>query len=395
VRRHRAASLAALLVALSLVGGAAVALWQAAEATRARDRAETTAAEAEVVTEFLLAVLGEADADVSAQRLSVAEARAVIDAARERLDAGTLEGQPAARVRLAWTLGRLYLEIGADSVALGLLTDALAGARATHGEVHETTSGVWLRLGHLYNTRADSAAARRAYDAALRAAPADARQARAQALVWSATVLPAGHPQREPRFQRARALAAALPDSTLALVDVLNTFGQKLHDDPARAADLFREALAIADRLGDRGYQIGLLNNLGLSLEYAAPTEALGHLRRARALGVAHLGPRHPEVGTMTTNLGAVLFEQGAHAEAIALLEEAVEIEREARSETSLQVAIALSWLGRARLAAGDARGAADALDEALRLFDAASFDPAHPRIVELRAARAEARRRA
>jgi serine/threonine-protein kinase len=105
LRRHRVAFSAAGLVAIALVAGASVAVWQAQEARR-------EAARANAVQDFLLDLFRANSAD------QADPARARQTTARELLDIGSarihrsLGDQPQARVEILATLAQLYAELG-------------------------------------------------------------------------------------------------------------------------------------------------------------------------------------------------------------------------------------------------------------------------------------------
>jgi len=118
IRRHRAAAVAAALVAVSVLGGAAAALWQARVA-----RAETR--RAEEVKQFITDIFQEADPYARQGRsLSGVELLKLARARLARLD----DARPALRVELLNLLGSSLLGLGDTDVAEEVSREALAEA---------------------------------------------------------------------------------------------------------------------------------------------------------------------------------------------------------------------------------------------------------------------------
>ncbi|HET7845535.1 MAG TPA: protein kinase, partial [Xanthomonadales bacterium] len=122
VRRHRALTVSAAVIALSLVAATAVSLRYAWAEAAARRLAEDRAAEATAVSGFLESMLTSADPDKSLGRdLRVSE---VLDQAASGLQRARLPDDVTAR--LLRTLGRTYLNLGDADAAWGTLDAARA-----------------------------------------------------------------------------------------------------------------------------------------------------------------------------------------------------------------------------------------------------------------------------
>lgn len=141
LRRHRGAVAAVFITVLAVMGGLAMALWQAqrAELAAAQARVEAARAEAayaeaqvqlrraDALREFLMRLFAVADRD---------RASAALPTIAEVLERGASEArassalEPAARADLLATLGRLYAIAGRPEQARPLLDEAIAQARA-------------------------------------------------------------------------------------------------------------------------------------------------------------------------------------------------------------------------------------------------------------------------
>ena len=126
-RANRLAFGAAAAVAVSLVAGASVALWQAREA-----RAE--AARANAVQQFVLDLFSANSGDqADPQRARQATARELLDLGVARI-ATAFPDQPVARLEILDTLAKLYAELGLWAEASELARQQVALARALYGE---------------------------------------------------------------------------------------------------------------------------------------------------------------------------------------------------------------------------------------------------------------------
>src|SRR5690606_20693176 len=117
VRRHAASVATAAAAFCSVVGGAAVALWQGAEARRERDRAELALSQAEVVTDFLVALF-EAGDPLEARGDSVT-ARELLRRGALRIDA--LATDPIVKANLLEAMARVETNLGHAREAGALL----------------------------------------------------------------------------------------------------------------------------------------------------------------------------------------------------------------------------------------------------------------------------------
>ncbi|HSJ07987.1 MAG TPA: serine/threonine-protein kinase [Longimicrobiales bacterium] len=122
IRRHRLQAAAVVVVALSLVGGAGGALWQARIATAEHDRAALAHAESDRVMQFLLELFeaGTPEASVA----GAITARDLVERGVRRI--GSLEDQPAVQAPLLAVLGRVLVSLADYDEAQRLTERALA-----------------------------------------------------------------------------------------------------------------------------------------------------------------------------------------------------------------------------------------------------------------------------
>ena len=113
LRRHRVAVSAAFAVALAVLGGSGVALWQA-------ERARAEALKADAVKEFILGIFSmnslEGDSPAAARQTTVEQ---LLKLGTDRV-AGEFEGQPVVKAELLGVLGSLNQGLGRDEEALAL-----------------------------------------------------------------------------------------------------------------------------------------------------------------------------------------------------------------------------------------------------------------------------------
>ena len=373
VRRHRAGVMASVLALLAVVGGAGVALWQAAEADRARERSDKRAQEAEAVAVFLEDVFAAGNPERASGPEAVAAIATILDEAQRRADAFG-DDTPEARLAVERALARAYWSAGRPADQRRVLEATLPRHLAVYGPESERTAEVLWMLGNRYRREGRVEDARdhfaRAEAAAISASSIAPSPTLPRALVGLARTLPdSSTAEREALLRRARIAARQLPEPDLEEATVVDLFAQGWPGDPARAEALFREAATLARRGGDRRLEGDVLNNLGLKLEFVRPDEAVALLRQAVRVLSDTLGADHPHTVTAVYNLGAVLVDGGgAPAEGIPHLRRALAAEQRVHPEGNSGEVKVLYWLGRAYLATGALRDAEEALARSIAL---------------------------
>ncbi|RZL35488.1 MAG: serine/threonine protein kinase [Rubrivivax sp.] len=183
LRRYRIQAVAGATVALALVAGASVALWQAHEAGLSAERAQAEAAKARVDAATAKAVQGFIESVFSAnsrfqndpEAAAAVTARELLDRGAERIDKD-LATAPEARLRLYEVLADMYTGMGLYDRGLDLDRRGLALATQLHGAGSEAALIAAAGLGQTLNVvgqRDESLATLLTADAAASARPAD------------------------------------------------------------------------------------------------------------------------------------------------------------------------------------------------------------------------------
>ena len=418
LRRHRLGVLAATLVALSLVAGILVALWQAGRAEEAAAAARAKAEESEAIATFLTDVFTAADPE--GKQAADLTARELVGRGAERID-GELAEQPATRAAMQHVLGTVQFRLGEYAAARELLEKALAARRALHPQAPADVAKSAAVLGVVLHRQGESKEgvalleeARAFHEAAgAEAVPDLARdlnnlangykalerteEARA-AFERAIALLEGGHPGITPdqlprtlnnyglfldRLREHAGARAALerslalhernsgPESALVagvlgnLSDLYVRIGEL---DRARAAA--ERGLAIATkRYGPDHYDTGLaLNSFGWTLlKGERPADAVSYFERSAAVLGGAVGEEHRATAYALRNLGSALVRSGRPDEGLAALHRAEAAFAAAVGPESHEVASVLVEIGLARAARGEA---ADGERQVMRAID-------------------------
>ncbi|HEX6203112.1 MAG TPA: serine/threonine-protein kinase [Thermoanaerobaculia bacterium] len=393
VRRHRLAMAAAAAVVLALVGGAALATWQAVRATRAERLARAEAETARQVADFLVGLFEVSDPAVA--QGETLTAREILDRGRARI-AGSLAGEPRVKARLLGVIGEIYGKLGLFADAGELLDEALAmrerlladGGSDGGDEGDLELARDLHRLGRLRGDAGDDAAAEpllvRSLDLfAARAGEGDpewAAVAADLAEVERRTGRFAEAVARQERVLAAFEAAAGRDDPRVG--GALASLGTLAYEqgDFVTAEARFREALAVRERtLGESHPDVAQnLSRLG---------SALGRLGRSEEEEAMHLralavfrkvyGERHSTVAEALTNLGGLYGRLGRLPEAEATLREAVRVYGDVFGPEHVRCGIALKNLAQALVLQGKLADAEPVLLRSLAL-DEKGHGPEH-----------------
>ena len=308
VRRHRAGVAASAVALLAVLVGAGVAVWQAAEADRQRDRAEVEARTAAEVSAFVTGLFATADPDEAAGDTLTVLAALAQGADRARRD---LRDQPAVRAAVLRTIGDVYRDRGQLDLADSLLSEAAA----TGGLDGPARADALEALGALRLQQGT-------YDAA-------------DSLFYQSLAL------------RLEAFGPDHGDVAAALValGVLHRY----QGDYAGADSLFRRAIATRERIGeaDTPEHATALNDLGVALTRQNQLdEARDVLTRSLALRREVHGDTSLAVAETLNNLGTLANKAGRYDEAERRLVQAIDIWRYVLGEDHPNVGIGLSNVG-------------------------------------------------
>lgn len=379
MRRLRAAAVG--ITAASLLAGTAFSLLGLA---RARQEAALSGA----TTDFLVRLFAASDPE--------SEAGGNVTA-RELLDRGTarmrseLADQPATRVRLLATLGRIHNNLGIPDTGGTLLEEALGVQERLSGTGDASLLPILLPLANSY---ADQGKLERAAEIFQRAVDLARRhrdrRREADALIsLAATYQNAGQLDRAEATAREAVALSGLahgPDSQQSAAAASNLATALLdRGRPDDAEPLLARSLAILDRVSgpDSPDAIRVATNLATARkDMGRFAEAETLYRRSLAGFEKRFGADHPQVALARNNLGVVLFELGRYAQAEAEYRQAVAIGEHALGQAHPVVAMFRSNLGEAVNLQGRCAEAEPILSQALAA-ERAGFGEQHPAVAE------------
>ena len=362
VRRHRAGVAALAVLVLALAVGLAGTLWQARLAAGERDRAAVEARKAQVITGFLLDVLGSADPRTRGRDVTVAE---VLDGAAKRAEQ-ELVGQPEQLEAMRATIGATQVRLGRAAQAVPLLRAAAGHREARLGPAHPDLAEVLEELGSAYAGMGEGKTA----EPILRRALEIRRQTAGPESAETASVLDslgslqtqegrlaeAVETQRTALAIRRKVLGNEHADVVHSLNNLavpLGTLGRW-----NEALPLHQEALALVLKVRgpDHADTAAAMTTLAYAFESVGRyQEALDYYGKALPLRRKTLGPDHPEAAWTAYNYAALLQARGEHARALQLADEVLALRGKTLQETHPLVAAALQVRGLAFGATGHA----------------------------------------
>ena len=324
MRRNKGAFAAGIIVAVALIAGTSVSIWQARRAIHNERSARAEARKSGQVAELLSDMLHGVGPSVALGR-DTTLLREILDKTVDRL-VKDLVNQPDVEAPLRNTLGSVYFELGEYPKAEEMHREALAKYQNVLGN-----DDAAVALSELFL---------------------------AQALIGQGTVVKTGKRQARGNFAEAESLARQAlalnrkrPENVHEVASALGVLGTALggQDKLVEAEALQREALGMLRKcLGNEHADVaGSLGSLGtvLSNEGKLP-EAETMLRDALALLRRLFGNEHPNVAVGLHNLALVLKKEGKVDEAEKLHRDSVAISRKLLGTSHPGVAISLGNLG-------------------------------------------------
>ena len=370
-RRWRGLAVAAAVVTLV----ASLTAFYTLRVAQARDRALTEAARAERIQSFMTSLFSGGDEEAGpADSLHVVT---LLD--RGVHEARVLDGEPEVQADLYQTLGSVYQQLGNLDRADTLLEQSLREHREIFGHDDPRVARTLVALGLL---RIDQARLDEA-DSLIREGLQSSRQA-----------YPPDHPAViEAQTALGRLLeerghydeAVAVLDTVVgvlspkgATVQLSNSMEElantEFYAGRLSASDSLNQQLLEMNRTlyGERHPSVGdILINLG-AIQFQ-----LGHYDKAeelyrQSLGIveAYYGPDHPETASNLTMLGRALVYEKRYDEAVANLERALAINERVYGPDHPSVASTLNDLGGAALAKGDYASAEADFERMLRIYE-------------------------
>ena len=340
VRRHRAGVLAAGLVAATLLAAVAVTGWGLSQAVRERALAQSHAAEAEAVTEFLSGMLAAADPESSGRDTLV---RDVLDRASQSIGS-QLQEQPEVEARLRQTIGNAYRGLGllepAEQhleAALEILMRELGDRNPRTVRVLGNLAGLRFQQGRFAESERLSRSALEGFCLAGKTEDPDvlgvmnnlAQACLRQGRLGEAAELQADVLEGQRRVQG--------PDHPHALGAMVNLAA--IYESLGRMSEA--EALLLqavdgwqrAHGAEHPGTLLAMGNLAGLYMQLGRPADAESLYRRELEVSTRVLGREHPSTIGALSNLGYALSRQGSAAEAEAYFVEAWDLSRRVLGE--------------------------------------------------------------
>lgn len=335
VSRHRAGTLVASLVFVSLVVITGLSLGYAQTINRANDQISSTLHNQEQVLAFTEEMLGGIDPAV-ARGKDTELFRTILDSAGDRVNI-ELADSPEVEVRVRVLIGKLYLSIGMLDEALAQFKSASAIGSETIGDRHVLTIGAYSALGTAYAELSQYAQARGVFEEALEKARAVFGEDHPDTLVILSDLAAVynflgDHNQAiaagESLLSKRLSVLGDDHDDTMATRNSL-ALALKGKHDYSRAVDLFERVLEhqLIHLEADHPNTLKTRSNLALVYQELGEfdksiemnTEILEQKQRV-------LGDQHPSVIVSMVNLGTSLEKVGDDEKALALLENALEI---------------------------------------------------------------------
>ncbi len=386
VRRHRVSVAATAAVAVALIVGLGVALWQANRAEREAARARTEAATAAQASAFLTDLFKSADPTADPATLGDSiSVRTLVERGRERI-AAELEGQPLVQANLLRVLGEVYLNLGlyGEGEVLLARSDSLYDLTPT-ASAFEHAQTLTL-LGTARRDGGDIEAAAAPFEKALTLSEQiDAPNERARVLRDFGLFRYHQGLYDEAEALARRALADVRPvarEDSFTLDETYTLLGLTLY-----AAERYDEAEAVhrdGHRLALQLYgpshpnRAKAANNLaGVLRQQGRADEAERYYREALAVYRQANEETHPIIARSLNNLGVFLVGQGRMEEGEAVLREALDLYRRRLGEDHPEVALGLVNVAGLRRRQGDYADALGLYDRALTI-QRARLDPDH-----------------
>ena len=362
-------------VFLTLVVGVVASTWQAVRARRAERLAQSEAATAQAVVDFLQ---NDLLAQASAKRQAGPntnpdpdlKVRTALDRAAERIE-GKFEKQPEVEAAIRQTMGQTYYDLGLDAGAEKHLERALDLRRRVLGPDNPKTIETMLSLGQTALRQFKYAEGERIENQALEISrrvlgPENPVTLKCMSGLVSAYLDQDKYAQAETLSTQTvelsrRVLGPEHPDTLRATSDLAAIYGRQ--GKYAQLEELMAPVLEISRRVLGPEHPDTVHYMRGLSYAYAMEgkdaqvdqidRQILQILRRV-------LGPEHPDTLTAMYNVTASDLRMGKYGEAETLAGEALEIKRrifgpENRLTVNSLWQLALAYQGQGRLAETEA----------------------------------------
>jgi eukaryotic-like serine/threonine-protein kinase len=343
VRRHRLGAAAAILVAVSLAGGAGMALWQASLAGRERDVAEqarlqtqTALDESQAVADFLMGLF---EASSPGETLGdTVTARELLERGVQRAD--QLVDSPPVQARMLDVIGRVFDRMGEYAQATATLQRALVVRRASSANGSIDIAESLAHLGETELHRGDYVSAIAHTSEALdirrqRLGPADSLTTRTMVDLGGLLIYRGRLDESEALYREALSLQESRlgpdhPDVAATLIVLGSALHRRGREEEAET--VLRRALDIRERVfgPEHVETAGAMYQLAdlISLNPGSVPEAVDLYRRGVAMERRLLGENTPVYVSALTRYADFLATTGLHEEADTVFREAIATRR-------------------------------------------------------------------
>jgi serine/threonine protein kinase/tetratricopeptide (TPR) repeat protein len=312
-RRHRGAFASATVIALVLVTGATVSIWQAIRATRAETLAKGEADKRGRVAQFLEEMIGGISPEVAKGR-DTSLLREILQNNIARIDKD-LSGQPELQAELEATMAAAYWRIGEYEKSATLLRGVAQRLKSIPGN-EQSLAQTLNDLAVVLNRQGKSA---------------EAETMHREVLAMRKKLLGPDHED--------------VGESLNNLAAVLSGQGKS-----AEAETLDRQALALWRKLKGNEHPLiyTVLNNLAQALaDQGKLAEAETTFSEALVIEKKLLGDEHPDVASTLNNLALLYADQGELAKAEATHRQALAVQRKLLNNEHPDLAKSLHNLSR------------------------------------------------
>jgi len=350
VRRHRGGVLAGGLVSLAILAGLVGTVWQARRAEHEKLKAQAQLLQSEATADLLRFVVGAANNKAFTTADLLRQAEPLVE--RQFANAA------ATRAHVQMQLASMWSSLGNERSEGELIRKARQSAVAANDPLLILRADCALSSESLNNNSLDQARAK--LDATILKAQqlSDADEVLLECLATRAEVSD-GQSRPEASVQDVNAalrlMPAPRPGQWQTVVALRNLRGRALGEQ-GQFAEAIREydaLLADVDRMGRAGLSTNIrpLNDAGASLlRIGQVARAVNVLGRAMATSLAS-GARDEVDPATESNYGRALFEAGRYAEAMPLLDHALQMAERSQNaihigQVSLFAALAYGQLG-------------------------------------------------
>ena len=392
LRRNRALALSLAAIAVALLAGTGVALWQANEARTQARIAQRESESALTTLAFLTDTLAAASPD---QAMSTdVSVRQLLDQARAQLAQKRLD--PQVKQSVQRLLGRLYMSLSEPKIAVPLFEQGLRGvtpstrdeALMLAGDLDDYSSA----LGMLERGKESLAAARRAADLRTKFASDDpVQKLYIHDQLGFAYYRNNDNKQAQQEWQQVLALARTIKNPPRdVVINTSQTLSGMLafNGEFKRSLEIADQGIAFADRNGvpaDSPLRINLLRARSEALQKLGDaTGAELMVRRAIAIQQKTTGNAGNRMAVLQNGLGMVLNDLGRYREALQAIAQGNDIGT-AATPSPTERAISLMNLASVNESAGNYADALALGQQALSKLDEAGLttDDATRRMME------------